>query len=624
MRRPWGLRIRVLAAAGTIALVSAITFGLLLNALLDQQRAAGPARNVTEARNAINAIQRLSQDLETGARGFLLTQDRSFLDPYTAARRELPRQLAALAAVPNDADQRARTAELRRELAAYTSYLEDVIGRADASAVTAQEGRRQFDAIRATVTELDASERRELLQRRAQSADLRERSIVVAGLGLAVLLLLIALISYGAVRGVVIPVDRLQGFARELGARRYGARLPESGPPETVELAQAFNTTAAKLAASEAELRRVGERHLAELDAVFAEAPLGLAFVDQELRYLRVNDALAEMNGLTAGALVGKRVRQPDAVAALERVLATGEPVLNVEVAVEGRRFEASYFPVRAGGDAPVAVGAAVSDVEARRRAEDARERLQHATATLAATVTVADVAETAVAETRATFDSDGAALLLVRGDWLELTAIDGLNAEKHGRLSQVPLTARRPSAEAARTGRPVHVQTPAQMAERFPELVDVPALVTFPLITAGEPLGVLLIDFKAPAQPRRGRTRPARGARDPVRDRARPRPALRARARRRADAAGLAAPAQGARRSRAWTSRPSSWPARRGSTSAATSTTRSRSRRASGGSRSATCAARAWTRRPSPPSPATRCAPRPSRARRRATSCAP
>ena len=309
VRRPWGLRIRVLAAAGTIALVSAITFGLLLNALLDQQRAAGPARNVTEARNAINAIQRLSQDLETGARGFLLTEDRSFLDPYTAARRELPRQLAALAAVPNDAGQRARTAELRRELAAYTSYLEDVIGRADASAVTAQEGRRQFDAIRVTVTELDASERRELLQRRAQSADLRERSIVVAGIGLAVLLLLIGLISYGAVRGVVIPVDRLQGFARELGARRYGARLPESGPPETVELAQAFNATAVSLEAAEAELRRIGERHLAELDAVFAEAPLGLAFVDQELRYLRVNDALAEMNGLAAAALVGKRVR---------------------------------------------------------------------------------------------------------------------------------------------------------------------------------------------------------------------------------------------------------------------------------------------------------------------------
>ena len=34
------------------------------------------------------------------------------------------------------------------------------------------------------------------------------------------------------------------------------------------------------------------------------------------------------------------------------------------------------------------------------------------------------------MAEARATFDADGAALLLVRGDWLELTAIDGLDAE--------------------------------------------------------------------------------------------------------------------------------------------------------------------------------------------------
>ena len=107
---------------------------------------------------------------------------------------------------------------------------------------------------------------------------------------------LIALLSYGAVRAIVAPVGRLQSFARELGARRYGARLPESGPPETVELAQAFNATAVSLETAAAELRRIGERHLAELDAVFREAPLGLAFVDLELRFLRVNDALARMN----------------------------------------------------------------------------------------------------------------------------------------------------------------------------------------------------------------------------------------------------------------------------------------------------------------------------------------
>jgi serine phosphatase RsbU (regulator of sigma subunit) len=180
-------------------------------------------------------------------------------------------------------------------------------------------------------------------------------------------------------------------------------------------------------------------------------------------------------------------------------VLATGEPVLNAEIVVHGRRCEASFFGIRAGEDDPVAVGMAVTDIEGRRRAEDARERLQHATATLAATVTVTDVAEAAVAEARDTFDSDGAALMLRRGDWLQPVAIGGLTPEKHGRLAQVAVSARRPVAVAVRTGRPVYVRSPAEMAERFPQLSDVPALAALPLVTTGEPIGALLIDFTRP-----------------------------------------------------------------------------------------------------------------------------
>jgi hypothetical protein len=44
VRRPWGLRIRVLAAAGVIALISLITFGVLLNGLSSQSRSAIKAR----------------------------------------------------------------------------------------------------------------------------------------------------------------------------------------------------------------------------------------------------------------------------------------------------------------------------------------------------------------------------------------------------------------------------------------------------------------------------------------------------------------------------------------------------------------------------------------------------
>ena len=258
-----------------------------------------------------------------------------------------------------------------------------MVGRADASAVTAQEGRRQFDAIRATLAELDASERRELLQRRAQSADLRERSIVTAELGLAVLLALDRARSPTAPCAAVVDPGRppagLRARARRAPLRR---RLPESGPPETVELAQAFNATAVSLEAAEAELRRIGERHLAELDAVF-----------------RRGAARARVRGPRAALPAGQRRaggdERPDRRRARRQARAAtgrgrraanacsprGSRCSTSRCAVDGRRFEASYFPVRAGGDARSRSGPRCSTSRPAAARRTARERLQHATA---------------------------------------------------------------------------------------------------------------------------------------------------------------------------------------------------------------------------------------------------
>ena len=73
--------------------------------------------------------------------------------------------------------------------------------------------------------------------------------------------------------------------------------------------------------------------NLALLDAIFASAPLGLAFIDRDLRYARVNQLLADMNGVSPEAHVGKRPRDllPDLQLdgyedRWRRILATGEP----------------------------------------------------------------------------------------------------------------------------------------------------------------------------------------------------------------------------------------------------------------------------------------------------------
>src|SRR5215210_989697 len=90
------------------------------------------------------------------------------------------------------------------------------------------------------------------------------------------------------------------------------------------------------------------------LDALFEQQAVGVALVDRDLRYVRINESLARLNGAPVDAHIGRRVDEmlpaDFAVAAetmLESVLA-GRPVLDQERSVPGpggasRRFTFSY-----------------------------------------------------------------------------------------------------------------------------------------------------------------------------------------------------------------------------------------------------------------------------------------
>lgn len=143
----------------------------------------------------------------------------------------------------------------------------------------------------------------------------------------------------------------------------------------------------ARLMESEREALAAADEALALLDTVFDSAPIGLAVMDRELRYTRVNRRLAELNGRPAAELLGRRASEidPRAFAPAEplwrRVLATGEPVLDVELSAPDaggrpRHALASYFPVRVGGGPVSGVGMVVADITERKAAEQERLRL--------------------------------------------------------------------------------------------------------------------------------------------------------------------------------------------------------------------------------------------------------
>ena len=98
------------------------------------------------------------------------------------------------------------------------------------------------------------------------------------------------------------------------------------------------------------------------LDVIFERAPVGLALLDADVRYVRVNERLAD-------ALPHLPTEVHDDV---RRVVRTGQPLIDVTVRTD-REFLASYWPVRSPSDHEIiGAGMVVSDVTERRGAERA------------------------------------------------------------------------------------------------------------------------------------------------------------------------------------------------------------------------------------------------------------
>ncbi|MBN3890688.1 MAG: PAS domain S-box protein [Nostoc sp. JL31] len=122
---------------------------------------------------------------------------------------------------------------------------------------------------------------------------------------------------------------------------------------------------------------------LSLLDALLGAAPVAVCFLDRELRYIRINQVFADINGLTIEEHLGCKFREvlPAMAAELEpqlqRVLDTGEPLLNMEISGETREqperygyWLGNYYPVRNAMGETVGIGIILADVTAAKQTE--------------------------------------------------------------------------------------------------------------------------------------------------------------------------------------------------------------------------------------------------------------
>ncbi len=137
--------------------------------------------------------------------------------------------------------------------------------------------------------------------------------------------------------------------------------------------------------------RRVAER-TAELESMLANATVGLAFFDRDLRCIRINSQLAGMSGLPVEGRVERNSVQinvrsaPIDESAILDVFGSGRPLVGGEIdfvspasPTETRSCVVSYYPVCDSGGAVISVGMTVTDITERKESENALAALNRA-----------------------------------------------------------------------------------------------------------------------------------------------------------------------------------------------------------------------------------------------------
>ena len=138
-------------------------------------------------------------------------------------------------------------------------------------------------------------------------------------------------------------------------------------------------------------LEAMPAQRLAQLQAIYEGAPVGLCFLDRNLRYVSINKQLAEMNGVSIAQHLGRTVSDvipelyPEIEPYLSRVL-QGETFTDLEFTTPYKDAEGhdltlfvAYLPVRDEANEIVGISAAIIDITSRKLIEEAlRESEEH------------------------------------------------------------------------------------------------------------------------------------------------------------------------------------------------------------------------------------------------------
>ncbi|AWN22273.1 hypothetical protein DKM44_02665 [Deinococcus irradiatisoli] len=230
----------------------------------------GAFLRVQESRQEITQIQATLVtvlNLETGIRGYAITGETPFLEPYNAARRLIDDQVQALRRAQYEHEDESSPAQLNhvarietllqrwfKDIAEYEIANRDPYPERVVAVEKSGRGKQLIDAVRAEIMAYDGAEQRELQVRQAQAqrAQRLNQDLTIAGMVGAILISVLS--SLRVARTLDRKIKRFADAAEQLAVAEQAPTLGHFRIQELNHLAHSFNAMSARLNESHSAL----------------------------------------------------------------------------------------------------------------------------------------------------------------------------------------------------------------------------------------------------------------------------------------------------------------------------------------------------------------------------------